>query len=326
MALADVDGDGDQELVVAAPGGGLSAYRGERELWSVPTVAAVTAIGVTEEGSVVAGQAGGNVELFDGNGNRRWHRTFAAHMEHPPTTRVAFGARLDRPAAAIATESCHVHAFGLDGTELWRHELVHAATAAAAVDIDGDGEDEILAGTEYWTWHCLDATGASRFTVRGVEGSGCGAVSALDTGEEVLALFGGWDGHLSAYRPDGDLAWDVALGEVVTGIEPGEGGAILTLRGGRVCCVDQRGALVWNRHFPAEVAAVRRLPESRSLAIAVADEIVWLGPGGEVRGRWSLDGAALDLQPCTYGGRGGLCVTQEDGLVGWLPAPALVGQ
>ena len=40
--------------------------------------------------------------------------------------------------------------------------------------------------------------------MHGLQGSACGAVAAWNTGAEALALFGGWDGHLSAYRHGGE--------------------------------------------------------------------------------------------------------------------------
>lgn len=323
--LVDLDGDGSDELIVGSSRG-LSAYRGSDLLWSVPTIAPVTAVGSVEGGAIIAGQAEGNVELFGADGSRRWHRTFPGHMGHPPNTRRAFGAQLGRPAVVIATESCHVHAFGLDGTELWRRELVHAATDATAGDLDGDGNDEVLAGTEYWTWHCIDTSGTPRFTVRGVEASGCGAVAAWTTCQKPLALFGGWDGHLSAYHLSGDLAWDVALGAAVTAIEPTEAGAVVTLGGGRICCVSERGVLRWNLRFPNEVSALRWIPEIDVFAVATGDEIAGVGADGVVCSRDSLEGGtAADLRRCAHQGAAGLAVTRSGGPIEWLPASVLVG-
>ncbi len=177
--------------------------------------------GGPDGGGIIVGQAEGELAVIDVDGKPLWRQEFSPHMGHPATVRAAFSARLDRdgpPSVIIATESCHVEAFTAGGDFRWRYEVIHAASAAGAADLDGDGLDEVIAATEYWTWHAVRADGSALFTTRGVESSGASAVGTVTDpdGAGRLAVFGGWDGHLTAYRPDGERAWDRSLGDVIT--------------------------------------------------------------------------------------------------------------
>ncbi|MGN6700706.1 MAG: hypothetical protein ACTHMR_21320, partial [Thermomicrobiales bacterium] len=229
VAVADLDNDGSDEVLVGTSDGTLLAYRAGERLWAQRTPAAVTALGcgdVDGDGlpEIIVGQAEGVVELRDADGTPRWQQEFPPHMGHPATVRAAFTGQLNPagpPAVLIATESCHVQAYTADGQPLWRYEVVHAATTACAADVNGDGRDEVLAASEYWSWHAIQPDGTALFRVRGVESSGAAAVGTCrrpGTGQR-LALFGGWDGHLTAYTPDGERAWDVPLGDIITTAE-----------------------------------------------------------------------------------------------------------
>ena len=360
VASVDVDGDGVDEMVVGTDQGFLATYKhcnshtdhenddsphdhGPDDshihdrynlLWQAKTKAAVTAIGsgdVDEDGrrEIIAGQAKGTVELFGADGTRRWTQEFLPHMGHPANVRLAFTGRL-RPAAPpavlIATESCHIHAYNHAGEELWRYEVVHAATAACAADIDGDGCDEVLAASEYWTWHCIK-DGRALYKVHGIKSTGSWAVCSLlqpgaaagGTGKrQRLALFGGWDGHLTAYNADREQVWDAPLGDIIAGLcslpsagrqgdEIGTGSGDGADHGNGVGCVAGNGEdmmavcrngedvvavcrdgyvyryrydgrQLWHRRLNKQLGAVKWLPSAQLLAVSAGEEIYWLSP------------------------------------------------
>ena len=203
----------------------------------------------------------------------------------------------------IATESCHVQAFTASGQPLWRYEVVHAATTACAADVQGDGRDEVLAASEYWSWHGIQPDGTALFRVRGVESSGAAAVGTCrrpGTGQR-LALFGGWDGHLTAYAPDGERVWDVPLGDIITtanGVDfdgQGQEDVLVAARSGYVYRYGADGQQRWRRRLGRAVAAALWLPTQRAIIAAAGNDLVWLDPVGEIIGRVTLPERVVQL-------------------------------
>ena len=43
---------------------------------------------------------------------------------------------------------------------LWTQEM-RASTVGTAADVNGDGEDEAIAGTEYYSWHLISRAGTA---------------------------------------------------------------------------------------------------------------------------------------------------------------------
>ncbi|MGN6758134.1 MAG: hypothetical protein ACTHMJ_17280, partial [Thermomicrobiales bacterium] len=88
VAVADLDNDGSDEVLVGTSDGTLLAYRAGERLWAQRTPAAVTTLGcgdVDGDGlpEIIVGQAEGVVELRDADGTPRWQQEFPPHMGHP---------------------------------------------------------------------------------------------------------------------------------------------------------------------------------------------------------------------------------------------------
>ena len=63
------------------------------------------------------------------------------------------------PSIIIGAENWKYYAIGLDGRDLWNFQVYHGATAGIAADLNGDGIDEVFAGSEYVYSPILDAAG-----------------------------------------------------------------------------------------------------------------------------------------------------------------------
>lgn len=69
----------------------------------------------------------------------------------------------------IATEGWLVWALTPEGEEIWQRQIEHHAAQTLVIgNVEGDGRQEILVGTEYHTSNMLEADGRVRWTVRGV--------------------------------------------------------------------------------------------------------------------------------------------------------------
>lgn len=262
--------------VITATGSSVTVSRQGSTIAEFDTAAEVTALGAGPYGGVVVGQADGLVALHALDGTVRWQGDFPAHMGHPALVNVVGTARLDpgaaEPAVIVGTESCHVHAWSADGAPLWSYEVVHACNGIAAADLDGDGRDEVVAISGYWSWHVIGADGAKRCTVRGIEGSGGQAVLA----HRGLAIFGGWDGHVTAYRPDGERVWDVATGDIVTALVPAGDDVVAASRSGRLYRIGPDGTLRWWQPLPVDAVVV----QDDTVVVALGDEVRWLATDG----------------------------------------------
>ncbi|WP_152363473.1 PQQ-binding-like beta-propeller repeat protein [Microlunatus speluncae] len=325
--VTDLAGDGSDRLLLGAPEG-VSCYQGDRLRWRCVTEAPVTAIGRgggPDGTGIIVGQADGRLSVIDTDGKPLWRQTFPPHMGHPATVRAAFSARLDAagpPSVIIATESCHVEAFTADGDFRWRYEVVHAASTAGAADLDGDGLDEVIAATEYWTWHAVKADGSALFKTRGVESSGASVVAAVTDpdGAGRLAVFGGWDGHLTAYRADGARAWDRSFGDVITSMINSADDLVIGTRAGQLLGVAADGTVRWRRDLGAAVITLTRAGD---LIIVVAGEVIhMLDPDGTPRHTFGWPDPPVEVAACRLDGRTGLYLRDTAGRHSWLSVPA----
>lgn len=305
---------GAGDVLAVADGRRVALWRDGAEIVGWQAATEVSALGAGPEGTVVVGGHDGVVALYGLDGALLWQQEFPGHMGHQAIVNTIGTAELrpgELPTVLVGTESCHVHAYGADGTELWRYEVIHAAHGVAAADLDGDGCDEVYAISGYWSWHGIDAAGEQVFGVRGVESEG-GDVVLTHAG---LALFGGWDGHLTAYRPDGQRVWDLATGDMITAAVPvGEGDLLVASRSGRLYRVGPDGTLRWHRPLP-----VTSLVLGHDGPVAgVDDALVWLADDGSVRRRCVIGAPIAEVRSLVSAGADGVAVRDGTGTVHWV--------
>lgn len=323
--ITELTGDGTDRLLLG-DGTGVSCYREDQLLWRADTAAPVTALGRgggPDGAGIIVGQADGRLTVLDPAGATLWQQTFQPHMGHPATVRAAFSARLDPdgpPSVIIATESCHVEAFTAAGDFRWRYEVIHAASAAGAADLDSDGLDEIIAATEYWTWHAIRPDGSALFRTRGVESSGASAVASVadPDGDGRLAVFGGWDGHLTAYRPDGERAWDRAFGDVITTMITDGDDLVVGTRAGLLYRVAPDGSVRWRHPVGAEVITATTC--AGMIMVGTASALLRLDPKGVRIDARPWPDRIAGLAPYRGTAGPGLWLQDAAGRHSWLPS------
>jgi len=275
VAAADVDGDGADELLVGTEEGAVFCVCKGEILWQHAADGRINALACADvdgdgRPEVIAGSADHHVYLLGADGAERWRFEVPPYM-HEPVVKTVLSADLglDKGRAVVAgANSCHFHAISPEGEELWRYEVIHGSNHGCAVDFDGDGVDEILAVTEWWPWHCINAQGKGRWphwSVRANLGPGANVVAAgdVDGDGELEMVCGGIDSCVYVFGRDGKLKWQYYTGEEVLDLvcqdTDGDGRAEVFAgsHNGALYRLDGDGRMVWNRFLGNEVQTVR---------------------------------------------------------------------
>jgi outer membrane protein assembly factor BamB len=123
---------------------------------------------------------------------------------------------------------------------------VHPSSAAAAVDLDGDGRRELLCGTVYYWWHCAASDGTKRWS-HSVTGPHATVALGVNfrSGKGRAAVFGAEDGNLHVLDAQGNpkdrYQADAAVLAIVpaTAAKDGPKQTVLRLADGRLVEVGQ---------------------------------------------------------------------------------------
>jgi outer membrane protein assembly factor BamB len=269
---------------------------------------AVADVRRTGQCDVILGSADHYVYLLDAAGKELWRRELPYYM-HDPTVEAVIDADLGLAAgrAVIAgSNNCHVHAFSPDGEELWRYEVIHGVNDLTAADMTGDGRDEILSVTEWWTWHCIDAAGKGLWPVWSIRphyAPGANVVRAADVnGDGVPEMVcGAIDSCVYAFDKTGKRLWEFFSGEEISALEcvdlDGDGVAEIVAgsMNGYVYALDGRGQEIWHCGLGEEVNSLVVLQGSQGTRIVAGTDgplVSIIDEGGHVLS--SLDtGSAL---------------------------------
>lgn len=268
LAVADLDGDGSEEIIV-----------GRQDHW------------LTVLGADFA---------------ERWSRQLQFYRK-APAVNVVFAGDLDgdgRPEVVCGADNWRFYAFSADGDELWNYESVHPSRSGAVADLDGDGKAEVICGTHYYWASVLNGTGTRRWQARFgpichavavgsfagdrtrgvVFGGGDGAVHAFDhagrnlatynTGDEVVTVAaldldgdgrdefaaGSLNHSVYAFNAAGERLWRTDLGSPLVRIHPlpAAAGNLLAAitAGGRVAVLDAAGRIVARAELGAPLVDV----------------------------------------------------------------------
>jgi poly-gamma-glutamate capsule biosynthesis protein CapA/YwtB (metallophosphatase superfamily)/outer membrane protein assembly factor BamB len=183
--------------IAALPGAALAATLdgrlcafdpGGNELWCLNGGAPLTGLGILDQGaSVLAGTQDGRLLALDATGSLRWQQELGTGG---PVWHVTSLAGDPVIVAGTGGEMPTLVLLSTAGQVLWRIGLPSPVGAVTALDLDGDGANEILAGLASGEVRVYDAQGQLRASVHaglpvwGLEAAGRGSAFVL---ADVLA-------------------------------------------------------------------------------------------------------------------------------------------
>jgi outer membrane protein assembly factor BamB len=244
--MGDVNGDGVEDVVAFAPGGKhtIGVYSQNELLWNWPVdpvsdPARAAVIRFPERTLIIAGDDQGQLVALDQDRQEMWRD----YLSSGDAIRGLDDALIDgKIYLAAANHDGHVALYGAAGDMLWTYST-DILRRLRAYDLNGDGNGEILLGTEYGRLIALDAaTGNELFTrslgqalteIREVEADGQPASREF--------VVGGKEGGVWAFTADGTELWNGNVSDKVTeiaGLDIDQDGAEETIIG------DESGGVV----------------------------------------------------------------------------------
>jgi hypothetical protein len=298
--------------------------------WTFPgsfTCMAVGDLDGDKKAETIAGSADGCVRCLGADGKERW----VFKMAHG--VKAVWAGAL---GVAAGAEDGSVCLLDRSGKPLWTHTFPYykrepVVRLVFGADLDGDGKQELICGTESWHFYALDSRGKERWHYEGVHASTCGVAADLDGDgkQEVLAGTEYYWWH--AIGPDGKRSWNyrATVGPhancVATGDLNGDGKQAVVFGGadGNLHALDAAGKPLWKFNTGDEVtgvavAAGRVFAASKSFnlyGVNGAGKRLWRRDCGDVLNGLALAGSA---------GQSVIAVAGDDGRVALYGATGML--
>ncbi|NGF57999.1 hypothetical protein G5B00_15895 [Parapedobacter sp. SGR-10] len=228
----------------------------------------------------------GALYLLDTEANIVWEKVIPLYQRRNGKVTTIFTAKKGAETLIIAgAQSWHYYAFSIAGKQIWKQAVYHGATTGAAGDMDGDGTDEIAAGTEYY-YHSIIKDG--KVLPHITTSPWVYALAVLDLNDDGLkeAVYGRGDGYLYVQTVDSNpiKTWRLNIGGKPTAIvELAQGEAKLAVSNalGDITFVDGLGQVKGRVSLPVSVEDMIRVKQN--LYAVCADGYVYkLSQKGEV--------------------------------------------
>ncbi len=281
-----------------------------QSLWTRETGAEVRTVHLADlgAGKLLAGGRDCALTLFDGAGTVCWKREFIVSHGRDQIVNAVRTADLmgdGQTEVVVATDGWLVWALGPDGEEIWQRQIEHHAAQSLVIgDVEGNGKQEVLVGTEYHTSNMLEADGSVRWTVRGGPCFTALALTDLNGDGVKESVYGAMDGSVCAVDSiSGKTMWKANLGDDVRyGVVVKRDSLVAGSESGNVALLSAEGGRRWRRDLNAAVTGLVLLDDGEEEVIAAGTSggwIVLLSLRGEIVGNHRLDGgisalAALD--------------------------------
>jgi hypothetical protein len=169
-----------------------------------------------------AASGDGKVYYLNSEAEIVWEKKIPVYQKRNGTVTTLFTANtgdLTGPAIIAGSEAWHYYAFSVSGKQLWKQTIFHGATVGAAGDMDGNGVDDIAAGTEYY-YHSIIQNG--KVLPHKVTSPWDYSLAITDLNNDGLkeAVFGRGDGYIYVQAVDKNpvKTWRLNVGGKPTAI------------------------------------------------------------------------------------------------------------
>lgn len=247
---------------------------------------------------VVVTTTGGSVIALDGDGKQLWRHDTGETITIPPTLANVIDDAT--PEILVLSEYGNVHCIDAGtGSPVWIQTLTGKVdwglTAIAAVDIDNDGMQEIIAGDSQSTVVCLRGDGERLWEYTGSYGDTlCPAVGDLDGDGTLEILVGGTETPLVCLSQGGMFLWKVdrevrGSSPVVWDLDGDGRREILVGLGEKLAAVNAQGDILWEYGLKGgidsaiSVADADRDGHPEIYAVDLSGQLVSLTHRGELR-------------------------------------------
>ena len=262
---------------------------------SSPAVADLDADG---EMDVVVTATAGDVTALDRNGRLLWQKTLAGPFSIPPTA-VDVTDAPGSEILVLNNHGVLSCLDGRSGEVIWEQRFPHnigwGMTAIVAHDLNADGEVEIVTGDNAGTVLCIASDGKERWRYTGPHGvTMCPAVDDLGFGPEAEVVISGLNGLVVCLSHNGDVRWEhegggQASSPVIADVAGDEQNEVIVALGHALTARDHEGNPLWTVPMKREVDSAITAADldgdgkSELIAIDVSGHMVCVSGDGAVR-------------------------------------------
>ena len=312
---------GTAEGEVVQLGLGDGAVRWSHQLGPDRAASALLLADIDADGAVEAlvGTDDGQLAALEGpSGAQRWGRTLKDSGWGAKVSGLAV-ADLEgqgRTSVLASTVGWYINAFTGDGTLKWAEWVrYHAIAALAAADVDGDGQAEVIVGTEYSTplnvhnsdgsfrWTTFEEVGSEGNATTPRRGIGLTHLQLVDVDRDGVReiVYGTQDGWLYAVKPqDGAEVWHANIVGEVVGLIAVPGGLVAASEFGSLYAFSHRGELRWHVEVGEWIRAIA--PVGKHLVAAVEKGVLLAcDADGRRVGSMAMEAEIRGLWPCRGG-------------------------
>ena len=194
------------------------SYKGESNLYAPPLVADVAPSPGKE--TIVSDSESRRLRCIDATGKQLWEFDGGWTKRLTSSAALSNAARPGKPTLAIGNPDGRLCCLDAEtGTLLWQRDVGGIEWGAALwADVNSDGRDEVVAGTENSGVAALDAEGNALWTFKGREGGKapvirCPVAAADIDGDKRDEIFGAGAFGPFCLNGDGALRWETLTGD-----------------------------------------------------------------------------------------------------------------
>lgn len=259
-AIADLNGDGINDVVVTTSAGSIIAIDHQgHQIWmrgvQIPISIAPTAVDLVEDErpEILAVNQSGQIFCMSGrNGDPIWNYSLPGKITWGMTALAVYDLDGDGALEVVAADDAgHVVCLSREGEKLWQYDGDHGHGMCPAIGLLGDGKEPVivLAGPKA-AMFCLDAKGKRLWTVEGANGASPVIADIDNDGKNEI--LGAMDNALMAVSAKGKVLWkletprtidsSIAVGDAD---ENGVYEIYAVDLGGNVICAGPDGKQLW---------------------------------------------------------------------------------